>query len=149
MINPIGYVKKSSTEHYLEILPRYVTGLYRLELLSHIFVLWWIHEADSLEFRKTKSNVTPRVVDSYHPPEEMGTFATRSPHRPNPIGLTLVKIHVIKENKIIVDYIDAYDNTPVIDIKPYIPNSDRIDQVHLPKWFFHLKDSRPAERSEK
>ncbi|MHA2307326.1 MAG: tRNA (N6-threonylcarbamoyladenosine(37)-N6)-methyltransferase TrmO [Candidatus Hodarchaeales archaeon] len=140
-IVPIGHIRKTESDHYLEILPDYFSGLYRLDLLSHIFVLWWIHETDQNDLRKVKTNVLPRVVESIHPPQEMGTFATRSPHRPNPIGLTLVKILSIASNKVYVDFIDAFDNTPIIDIKPYLPNGDRVDEVHLPKWFLHLKDS--------
>ena len=146
-IKPIGYIKKSEVECYLEILPEYDTGLFNLNLISHVFVLWWIHEADLKEFRKTKNNVCPRVVDPLYPPEKMGTFATRSPHRPNPIGMTLVKIKSIKRNKVYVDHIDAFPNTAIIDIKPYIPNSDRVDKIQLPKWFLHLKESRLVDRS--
>lgn len=145
----IGHIRKTESDHYLEILPNYSSGLYHLDLLSHIFVLWWIHEADQNEIRKVKNNVLPRVVESIHPPQEMGTFATRSPHRPNPIGLTLVKILSIDKNKVYVDFIDAYDNTPIIDIKPYLPNGDRVDVVQLPEWFIHLKDSRPIMKSKK
>ena len=107
-ISPIGYIRKTEKDHYLEILPDYSSGLYRLELLSHIFVLWWIHEADQDDFRKTKSNVLPRVVKPIHPVENMGTFATRSPHRPNPIGLTLVKILSIDRNKVFIDMIFSF-----------------------------------------
>ena len=46
-----------------------------------------------------------------------------------------------------MDHIDAFHNTPIVDIKPYIPNSDRVDQIQLPKWFLHLKESRLVDRS--
>ncbi len=79
----------------------------------------------------------------------MGTFATRSPQRPNPIGLTLVKITSIINGHIYVDYIDAIDGTPVIDLKPYLPNGVRVDtEIRLPPWFSHLQRSRPSKLEE-
>lgn len=90
-----------------------------------------------------------RVRNNIAPVEAMGTFATRSPHRPNPIGLTLVKIIKIEENRIYIDTIDAFKDTPIIDIKPYLPNGDRIDEeIFLPPWFAHLLKSRPSDMSE-
>jgi len=132
--------------HFLEILPEYKEGLFRLDTISHIFVLWWIHEMDKPEARKAFITV-PRVKNPQIEPKTMGTFATRSPRRPNPIGLTLVKITKISENKIFVDQIDAYTGTPIIDIKPYLPNGDRVDtKIRLPPYFQHLMKSRPPER---
>lgn len=143
---PIGYVRKKEEEEYLEILSEYRVGLYRLETISHAFIIWWIHENDTPEARKTRKTI-PGVTNALSPPQKMGTFATRSPRRPNPLGLTLVKITKVIEHQVFVDHIDAYDGTPIIDIKPYLPNSDRVDdQVELPPWFQHLKVSRPFER---
>jgi tRNA-Thr(GGU) m(6)t(6)A37 methyltransferase TsaA len=141
-------VKKDENEHCIVILPEYQNGLYRLDLISHAFILWWFSENDLSELRKTEILV-PGVIDSYEPPQEMGTFATRSPQRPNPIGLTLVKIIKIDGLKVVVDHIDAYNGTPVIDIKPYLPNGDRVDeQVTLPPWFEHLQGSRLPDRKD-
>ena len=79
----------------------------------------------------------------------MGTFATRSPRRPNPIGMTLVKITKITNNHIYIDFMDAFDGTPVIDIKPYLPNGDRVDEeITLLPWFSHLQKSRKADLRE-
>ncbi|MFX0115327.1 MAG: tRNA (N6-threonylcarbamoyladenosine(37)-N6)-methyltransferase TrmO [Candidatus Hodarchaeota archaeon] len=146
-IRPIGFVRKAENdEPYLEILPEYEKGLYRLETISHIFILWWFHERDTPEDRVASIDV-PRVRDSITPPEEMGNLATRSPSRPNPIGLTLVKIIQIDGPRIYVDELEAFEGTPVIDIKPYLPNGDRVDEsVFLPKWFEHLLESRPSDR---
>ena len=111
-----------------------------------MFVLWWIHEADTPERRGT-GLIIPRVRNPVVPPQKMGNLATRSPNRPNPIGLTVVKIVRIDGTSIFVDEIDAFDGTPVIDIKPYLPNGDRVNkEVALPKWFEHLLKSRPADR---
>ncbi|MFQ5979190.1 MAG: tRNA (N6-threonylcarbamoyladenosine(37)-N6)-methyltransferase TrmO [Candidatus Heimdallarchaeota archaeon] len=144
---PIGFVRKSEdSESYLEILPEFETGLYRLETISHIFVLWWFDESDTPEERMASIDL-PRVSNSFVPPQEMGNLATRSPSRPNPIALTLVKIIRIEGAHIHVDELEAYDGTPVLDIKPYLPNGDRIDNgVFLPQWFEHLLESRPNDK---
>ena len=141
-VYPIGFVRKENEEEYLEILPEYSLGLYRLETISHAFILWWIHENDTSESRKVRKTI-PRVTNEVFPPQEMGTFATRSPRRPNPLGLTLVKILKVSECEIFVDHIDAFDGTPILDVKPYLPNGDRVDEgVNLPQWFQHLLTSR-------
>ena len=145
---PIGYIRKKESDSYLEILPQYQIGLYQLETISHVFVLWWIHKNDTAEAREVRVTI-PRVRNSYVPPEKMGTFATRSPRRPNPIGMTLVKITSIINGHIYVDYIDAFDGTPIIDIKPYLPNGDRVEtEIRLPPWFEHLHQSRPSTITE-
>jgi tRNA (Thr-GGU) A37 N-methylase len=72
-------------------------------------------------------------------PPTLGLFATRSPVRPNPIGLTVAQIlHIDHEaGRIIIAYIDAEDGTPVLDIKPYVPSTDRVKEVHSPDWSAH------------
>ena len=147
-ISPIGYIRKKEDTSYVKILPEFRLGLFRLESISHIFILWWIHENDNPDARQARIT-TPRTFNSEIPPEKMGTFATRSPRRPNPIGMTLAKITKITNGHIYIDHIDAFDGTPVIDIKPYLPNGDRIDEeIHLPPWFSHLKKSRKADMRE-
>lgn len=144
-IHPIGYVRKKEDEMYIEIFPEFHLGLFRLESVSHIFILWWIHENDNPESRQTRIT-TPRVRNAEVQPEKMGTFATRSPRRPNPIGMTLAKITKIKNSHIYIDFMDAFDGSPVIDIKPYLPNGDRIDDdITLPPWFSHLHESRKSD----
>ncbi|NHJ03156.1 MAG: tRNA (N6-threonylcarbamoyladenosine(37)-N6)-methyltransferase TrmO [Candidatus Heimdallarchaeota archaeon] len=148
-IFPIGYVDEDNEGKYLDILPEYEVGLYRLNMVSHMFVLWWIHQNDSKENRKAKKSI-PRVKNPPEPPQEMGTFATRSPRRPNPIGLTLVKINEIMGCRIRIDHIDAFAGTPIIDLKPYLPSGDRVDEnISLPPWFGHLRESRPFNLQEK
>jgi len=143
----IGHVEKVADNHRLIINNEYEDGLYRLNMISHVYVLWWIHGNDSPEARKAK-RVIPRVRESNVPPQEMGTFSTRSPRRPNPIGLTLVKILSIEGCKITVDFIDAFDGSPIIDIKPFLPNGDCVENVELPPWFNHLKTPRKGDLSQ-
>ncbi|MFX0016564.1 MAG: tRNA (N6-threonylcarbamoyladenosine(37)-N6)-methyltransferase TrmO [Candidatus Hermodarchaeota archaeon] len=144
-VYPIGFVRKEKNEEYLDILSDYSLGLYRLETISHVFVIWWIHENDTSEARNVRKTI-PRVTNALYPPEKMGTFATRSPRRPNPLGMTLVKIMEVVEHRVYVDHIDAIDGTPVLDIKPYLPNGDRVEEgIYLPPWFQHLLTSRPTK----
>src|SRR5690554_969082 len=70
-------------------------------------------------------------------PEKVGIFATRSPIRPNPILLTVVNIITIVNERIYVAFIDAEEGTPVIDIKPYHPATDRVKDLEVPKWCSH------------
>ena len=101
-VYPIGFIRKRNKEEYLEILPEFHVGLYRLDTVSHAFILWWIHESDTLEARKTRKTI-PGVKNPQVTPQEMGTFAIRSPRRPNPIGLTLVKIVKVIEDQRVRD----------------------------------------------
>ncbi len=147
-IKPIGYIRKSEEGSFIQILPEHKIGLYRLETVSHIFILWWIHENDTKEARQSRVTI-PRVRNSEVDPEQMGTFATRSPRRPNPIGMTLARITDIIDCHIYIDFIDAFEGTPVIDLKPYLPNGDRIDEgIRLPPWFSHLHTSRSPDLSK-
>lgn len=89
-------------------------SLQGLERFTHLWILFIFHLNDSKGFHA-----------KVHPPrmngESIGVFATRSPHRPNPVGLSLVKIKKVHSDRIEVDGIDLVDGTPVIDIKPYLP----------------------------
>lgn len=79
--------------------------------------------------------------------EEVGVFATRSPHRPNPIGLTLVKLLSKKGRTLTVRGLDAYDGTPVLDIKPY-DRRDTTRQFRVPAWWRKLeREDKRARRS--
>ena len=85
-----------------------------LDRVTHLFLLTFMHHAD----RKRLQTVTP------HGPGIHGTFATRSPHRPNPIGLSVVRLMKIKGCRLYVQGVDCLDGTPVIDIKTYNPDID-------------------------
>ncbi len=129
-IHPIGVIHKDDEKIWIELLDDYTDGLLGLDGFSHIYVLYWFHENDSPEKRRTLQ-VHPRK-DPQNP--LTGVFATHSPRRPNLIALTLCKIESISENMIHIDDIDAYDGTPVIDIKCYIPGSVPDEEVRLPDW---------------
>ncbi len=131
-IFPIGIVKKQDETVRIEIYDEYSGGLLGLEGFSHIQVLFWFHENDQSE-KRAVLQVHPRR-DNRNPLS--GVFATHSPVRPNLIGLTLCSIMSIEGNTIYIEDIDALDNTPVIDIKCYIPHSVAESQVRVPEWVY-------------
>lgn len=100
----------------LEIHDNYLTGLDGLETYGHIVVLYWLDRAD-----RTRLKATPPGTKT-----QRGVFSTRSPHRPNPIGMSIAELIEIKGKCIKVRGLDALDRTPIIDIKPYSPPIDHI-----------------------
>jgi len=98
----------SNAEGIVEIFEKYKEGLNGLEKYSHIILIYYFHLSKDYEL----------VVNG------KGVFATRSPRRPNPIGLSVVRLKKIDGRKLIVENIDVIDKTPLIDIKPFIPEID-------------------------
>lgn len=107
---PKGLGVKHEAEGVLEILPEFELGLTDIEGFSHIFVLWMFHQSEGFELLGT-----PPIDNKPH-----GVFATRSPRRPNPIGLTVVELLGRDGRKLRVRGIDMLDGTPILDIKPYL-----------------------------
>ncbi|MGY5874132.1 MAG: tRNA (N6-threonylcarbamoyladenosine(37)-N6)-methyltransferase TrmO [Candidatus Thorarchaeota archaeon] len=99
---------------YAEIEEEYVDGLESLDGFSHIILLYWCHRA-----RLPRMKVTP-----YLDKREHGLFATRAPSRPNPIGFSIVKLLKIEGNRLTFGDTDILDETPLLDIKPYVPKFD-------------------------
>ncbi len=136
-VYPIGEVKVDQDSYYIEIYELYMLGLQHIEKFNYIIVLWWISMRDTPNDRATLLVTPPRLNN----PVETGVFSSRSPSRPNPIGFTKVKLLEVKNNKLVVDRIDALDGTPVLDIKPYLPgDSVSLSDIRLPEWFESLKD---------
>ena len=129
-IKPIGVVRKTDDFTRIEIFDEYADGLLGLEGFSHILVFYWFGQNDTAAKRKTLQ-VHPRK-DPSNP--LTGVFATHSPARPNLIALTRCKIVAITGHIIEIEDIDAIDNSPVIDIKCYIPPSDGDEGVQVPDW---------------
>jgi len=123
-LNPVGHVVSSikisrempagGVPAAIEILPQYESALLRIEENSHIWILSWFHQSDRNKL------VTPPGVN--HDLPEYGVFALRSASRPNPIAISIAKLLKREGNRLILDKLDAVDNTPVIDIKPYFEN---------------------------
>lgn len=142
-VNPIGFVHFDQAGPLIQLEQVYAPGLQELDGFGHINVLWWCHECDSEEARNTLETMSPYKKA----PEVMGIFATRSPMRPNPIALTASQVIGIDHEKGIVRlaYLDAADGTPVLDLKPYTPSIDRIEDPEVPSWCRHWP--RSAETS--
>ena len=135
-LNPVGVVTKQGKRAFLEIFPEYVPALKGLEDFSHLWVFYWFHENDSPEARATLQ-VHPRR-DRANP--LTGVFACRSPERPNLIGFTACRIVKVNGNVVEVADLDARDGSPILDLKPYIPDGDAIPEARTPAW---LKRSKP------
>jgi len=143
-IMPIGRVESDRGEFQVVLAEQYKEALTGLEGFSHVQVLWWFDGCDNDSDRGVVTNHKPYT----HGPELMGTFATRSPQRPNPIAVTTAQVLGIDREKGILklNYIDATTGTPVLDIKPYTPSVDRVENVSVPDWCAHWPKS--YEKSE-
>lgn len=105
----------------LEIYPLYEAGLKDIEQASHLIVLYWCHRAQ----RDVLQTRTP------HGPEIRGVFACRSPNRPNPLAICVVELLERKGNRLVVRGLDALNESPLIDIKPYSPAIDSVPEARL------------------
>lgn len=117
-IQPTGAAAIAGT---VEVFPEYKDGLKDIEGFSHIIVLYHFNRS-----RGFNLHVVP-FLDS----RPRGVFATRAPKRPNPIGLSILKFQKVMGNILHVDNIDILDGTPLLDIKPYVPEFDRQAEVRV------------------
>lgn len=117
-IQPPGGQKVRGT---IEVKLEYQEGLADLEGFSHIILIYHFHQS-----RQHSLRVKP-FLDS----QSRGVFATRAPNRPNPIGLSIVALEKIEGNTITILNVDILDGTPLLDIKPYIPDFDPKGQIHV------------------
>jgi tRNA (adenine37-N6)-methyltransferase len=109
---PKGHGAKHEAEGILEILGEFEPGLLDIEGFSHLIVIWTFDRSEGFEM-----TVTPPTDDRPH-----GVFATRSPRRPNPIGLTIVELLERNGAQLRVRGLDMLDGTPLRDLKPYLSN---------------------------
>lgn len=109
---PKGLGAEHHAEGVLEIAPRYEIGLADIEGFSHLYVLWFFDRVEGVEL-----TAWPPADDRPH-----GVFATRSPQRPNPIGLTVVRLLERDGCRLRVGGVDMLDGTPILDVKPYLSN---------------------------
>jgi tRNA-Thr(GGU) m(6)t(6)A37 methyltransferase TsaA len=107
---PKGLGVKHDAEGILELLPEFEPGLLDIEGFSHLFVLWVFDRSEGFDL------VGKPPIDT----REHGVFATRSPRRPNPIGLTVVELLHRNGPRLHVRGVDMLDETPILDIKPYL-----------------------------
>jgi len=130
-LKQIGEIKIQNNEFKAVINKNYIPALKGLEEFSHCIVVWWANQCDKEELR----NILDCEKPYKNSPEKLGIFTTRSPARPNPIAISVVKILSIDDDGTIhLPYIDAEDSTPILDIKPYHPSSDKVNNLYLPDW---------------
>jgi tRNA-Thr(GGU) m(6)t(6)A37 methyltransferase TsaA len=148
-LEPVGFVKTEAVGKevrdknvvsQLIFREEYTVALEGVEDFSHLFVLFWLHRISDEDKRIMK--VHPRGRSGM---PLLGIFATRTPHRPNPIGLTRVKILKIEGNVITVQGLDAFDGTPVLDIKPF-DSWDTTEDFKVPKWWMKLAKERKNKK---
>lgn len=142
-LRPIGYVQTPVPDEEIRfrrreavanvvVAPELTEALEGIEAYSHLFIIFWMHRIDpsagiDLKVHPRGRTDLPRV----------GLFATRTPHRPNPIGLAVVELLGRRDNVLTVRGLDAYNGTPVLDIKPY-DFYDRVESVRVPDWWLRL-----------
>ena len=123
---PIQPVGARDVKGIIEIKSEYKAGLKDLDGFSHIILIYHLHltSGHSLE------------VKPFLDTKKRGIFATRSPKRPNQIGLSVVRLEKVEGSKLFISDVDIVDGTPLLDIKPYIPHFDKHedDEVHI-GWF--------------
>ncbi len=117
---------RSQATGWVEVFPEYAAGLQDIEAFSHLYLLYFLHEA-------TKTQLT---VEPFLDNQEHGVFATRHPFRPNHIGLSIVQLISRQENRLNISGVDMFDETPLLDIKPYVPDFDRRENVRA-GWYEH------------
>lgn len=112
----------------------YGAGLTGFEGFSHALVLWYAHKLPSWDDAYLMVDKPYRLA-----PDKLGIFATRSPFRPNPVCVSVMRVCSINmdEGTLYGDWIDAEPGSPVVDIKPYHPSSDRLDKPEVPSWCSH------------
>jgi tRNA-Thr(GGU) m(6)t(6)A37 methyltransferase TsaA len=111
---PIQAAAAHDVEGTVELFPEYADGLRDIEGFSHIYLIFHFHLAHGYSL-----TVKPYLDDQLH-----GVFVTRAPARPNPIGLSIVRLVKVEGEKLYVRDLDIVDGTPLLDIKPYVPEFD-------------------------
>ena len=120
---PIQTVGAKGVGGILEIEPQYQDGLKDLEGFSHIILIYHFHRSKGYSLQ-----VKPFMDDDVR-----GVFATRAPQRPNPIGISVVKLEKVQGRMIFIEDVDILDGTPLLDIKPFVPEFD-VREVERTGW---------------
>ena len=135
-IQPTGAKEIKGT---IEIKEKFLDGLKDLEDFSHIHLIYLLHKVEGY-----KLEVKPFMDKKTH-----GVFATRSPKRPNRIGMSVVKVNKVEGNIVHVENVDILDGTPLLDIKPYVPQlyEDTIDELKI-GWFENNHKKAKSQKSD-
>jgi tRNA-Thr(GGU) m(6)t(6)A37 methyltransferase TsaA len=133
-IQPVGAIGVIGR---LTVFPEFQEGLRDLDGFSHVILLYHLHKIEGHCL-----TVRPFLGDSDH-----GIFATRSPRRPNPIGLSVLKVRLVTDAYVELENVDILDETPVLDIKPYVPDFDVWDADRC-GWFAGVSGNAVCVRSD-
>ena len=134
---PIQPTGASGILGHAEVYPEYAEGLKDLGGFSHIILLYHFHKV-----KEARLIVTPFLDSRPH-----GVFATRAPKRPNPIGLSIVKLLGIEQNILRLENVDILDGTPLLDIKPYVPEFDQHPAARV-GWLEKAKGKAQTKKSD-
>ncbi len=134
---PIQAVAAAGVRGTIELDPALVDGLLDLDGFSHLVLLYHLHRITD-----TRLTVTPFLDERPH-----GIFATRSPARPNPVGMSTVRLVGIEGATISIEDVDMVDGTPLLDIKPYVPAFDDRADARI-GWFAGALSGLAATRSD-
>ncbi|MBI3996440.1 MAG: tRNA (N6-threonylcarbamoyladenosine(37)-N6)-methyltransferase TrmO [Candidatus Omnitrophica bacterium] len=125
VLRPIGRVEGGA----IRIHRRWAKGLEGIEDFSHILALFWLHQAGKPALR-----IHPKGIKAL---PKLGFLSTRTPHRPNPLGVTVVRLLKRRGSTLQVEGLDAWEGTPILDLKPYT-NRESIKQFRVPEWIHRL-----------
>jgi len=142
-LRPIGIVRSTVTEQRdidwglvestIELVPGLDGALAGIETFSHALVVTYLHQASfdaAVHLRRRPRGLAEMPL--------VGIFAQRAKDRPNPIGITAVRVLAVVDGALRVQGLDAIDGTPVLDVKPYVPEFDARDQARVPAWMREL-----------
>lgn len=118
---PIQPASGMKVKGRVEIFPEYTEGLKDIEGFSHLVLIYYFHRSTGFKLK-----VKPFLDENFH-----GVFSTRAPFRPNPVGLSVVKLASRNDNILEIENIDILDGTPLLDIKPYVPDFDAVENVTI------------------
>ncbi|MDG5815156.1 tRNA (N6-threonylcarbamoyladenosine(37)-N6)-methyltransferase TrmO [Chitinispirillales bacterium ANBcel5] len=135
---PIQPVFSSQCKGKIELFPEYTDGLQDIEQFSHIILLYWLHRTQSPVLM-----VKPFLEDVEH-----GIFSTRAPRRPNPVGISIVRLEKRSESVLHISGVDILDGTPLIDIKPYVKRFDCIDEANS-GWIESIEETTAEIRGKR
>jgi tRNA-Thr(GGU) m(6)t(6)A37 methyltransferase TsaA len=145
VLKPIGFVRTAAHGDEVRdkirisqvvILKELSQALEGIEDFSHLFVLFWLHQVSDQE--RSMLKVHPRGREDL---PLLGIFATRTKLRPNPLGLSLVELVKVEKNVLTVRGLDAFDGTPVLDLKPFDP-WDTAKDAKVPRWWTKLENEK-------
>jgi len=132
-----GKFEKSITGT-IEIFPEYQKGIKDIEGFSHLILIYYFNRS-----KEVKLIWKPFLED-----EEHGIFAIRSPHRPNHLGFSIIKVKKVKGNTIIFSEVDILDKTPLLDIKPYVSHFDSRKNIKNGWIYKHFKNRKIPKRTK-